>query len=187
MQDQDQDRDQDKDQDQDQDEYLPESHLRQQYPGGLQVLDEAGLAWQQEDDRAAPGPNPGGAAPVHVARHTDWGGKLHYPVNLGGGGDVTGGGEAAAADTGQAAGGGDREVTWPAGAGPSRPWAAMSVHSNTPLVDSRKSCILVKSVMRPHLWRMSIHSGIRPIRTCAFFFYFSDSTSETLQKKNLDQ
>ena len=79
MQDQDQDRDQDKDQDQDQDEYLPESHLRQQYPGGLQVLDEAGLAWQQEDDRAAPG----GAAPVHVARHTDWGGKLST-VNLGG-------------------------------------------------------------------------------------------------------
>ena len=68
------------DQDHDQDDYLSESHLRQQYPGGLQVLDEAGLAWQQEDDRAAPG----GAAPVHVARHTDWGGKLNYPVNLGG-------------------------------------------------------------------------------------------------------
>ena len=47
---------------------------------------------------------------MHVARHTDWGGKLNYPVNLVGGGGVTGGGEAEAADTGQAAGGGDREV-----------------------------------------------------------------------------
>jgi hypothetical protein len=30
---------------------------------------------------------PGGAAhSVHVARHTDCGGELHYPVDLGGGG-----------------------------------------------------------------------------------------------------
>ena len=53
MHDQDHDHDHDHDQDQDQIEYLPESYLRKQYPGGLQVLDEAGLAWQQEDDRAA--------------------------------------------------------------------------------------------------------------------------------------
>ena len=33
--------------------------------------------------------------------------------------------------------------SWPAGTGPSRHRAAMSVHSNTPLV-RRKSCILVK-------------------------------------------
>ena len=49
------------DQDQDQDDYLSESHLCQQYPGGLQVLDEAGLTWQQEDDWVARGPDPGGA------------------------------------------------------------------------------------------------------------------------------
>ena len=68
---------------------------------------------------------------------------------------MTGGGEAAAAD--RQLGGGDRDVTWPAGASPSRPRPAMSVHSNTPLVDCRrKSCILVKSVMWPHLRRMSI-------------------------------
>ena len=106
-----------------------QSHLRQQCPGCLQVLDDAGLAWQQEYDIAAPGPDPGGAAPMHVARHTDRGGKLHYPVNLGGGNGVTGGGKAAAAD--RQLGEVDRDVTWPAGASSSRPQAAMSVHSNT--------------------------------------------------------
>ena len=75
---------------------------------------------------------------MHVARHTDWGGKLNYPVNLVGGGGVTGGGEAEAADTGQAAGQLGEETgrfSWPAaGEGSSRPRAAMSVHSNKPLV-----------------------------------------------------
>ena len=45
------------DQDHDQDDYLSESHLRQQYPGNLQVLDEAGLTCQQEDDCVARGPD----------------------------------------------------------------------------------------------------------------------------------